>query len=237
MLVEIWSDIMCPFCYIGKHQFEKAFQKLPFKEEVEVIYKSYQLNPAYYHIAGDSTYGFLSRSKGISEEQAKEMTANVVAMGKASGLDINFDTNIPANTFKAHELIHFAATHNKAKETTERLFVAHFVQGLNIEDLSVLVQLATELGLPADETKEALNSDRYARAVRQDIQEAAQLGIRGVPFFLFDRKYALSGAQGTEAFEEVLTKSFEEWKANKPEITFLNKDNTAPNCAEDGCEI
>ncbi|WP_099367679.1 DsbA family oxidoreductase [Sphingobacterium sp. 1.A.4] len=219
MLIEIWSDIMCPFCYIGKHQFDKALNALPFKEDIEVQYKSYQLNPEYTHVEGDSTYGFLSRSKGISMEQAKEMTNHVVQMGKQARVHINFDTNIPANTFKSHELIHFAASKGKAKEMKERLFEAHFTEGLNIEKLEVLVQLATEVGLLAEETKEALQTDRYATAVRQDLHEARQIGIRGVPFFLFDRKYAVSGAQGVEAFTEVLEKSYQEWKDNKPEIT------------------
>ncbi|GAA4144025.1 DsbA family oxidoreductase [Sphingobacterium kyonggiense] len=237
MLIEIWSDIMCPFCYIGKHQFENALNQLTFKSDIEVQYKSYQLNPEYHYVAGDTTYGFLSRSKGISVEQAKEMTGHVVQMASQVGLNIDFDTNIPANTFKSHELIHFAASQNKAKEMKERLFQAHFEQGKNIEDQAVLVQLAEEVGLNPEEAREALKTDRYATAVRRDLQEAKQIGIRGVPFFLFDRKYAVSGAQGADAFQEVITKSYEEWKANKPDITFLKSNDDAPNCGNDGCTI
>ncbi|MGM1430486.1 DsbA family oxidoreductase [Sphingobacterium lactis] len=237
MLIEIWSDIMCPFCYIGKDHFEKALAQLSFKDELEVVYRSYQLDPNYHHQAGDTTYSYLSQSKGMPIDQVRAMTGQVVQMAKQTGLVIDFDRSIPANTFKSHELIHYAASVGKGTEMKGRLFKAHFEEGLNIEDESVLVTLATEVGLDAAGTKEALSSDTYAYEVKQDLNEAKQIGIRGVPFFLFNRKYAVSGAQPTDAFVEVLEKSFSEWRESNPKITFLNPDKDAPSCTDDSCSI
>ncbi|WP_313190989.1 DsbA family oxidoreductase [Sphingobacterium sp.] len=237
MLIEIWSDIMCPFCYIGKHHFEKALDSFIFKDEIKVAYKSYQLDPNYHYQDGDSTYSYLSRSKGMPMEQVKEMTGNVEQMAKNAGINIDFATNIPANTFKAHELIHFAATQGKGAEMKERLFQAHFSGGLNIEKDEELVSLAEEIGLDKKQAEEALNSDQYAYEVKQDLAEAQQIGIRGVPFFLIDRKYAVSGAQPVDVFTEVLEKSFSEWKEKNPPIIFFKSDDSAPSCTDDKCDI
>ncbi len=218
MLVEIWSDIMCPFCYIGKQHFEKALNSLSFKDKIEVLYKSYQLDPNYHNESGENTYAYLSRSKGMSTDQVKEMTGNVEQMGQKAGLIIDFSKNIPANTFMAHQLIHFANTEGKAIEITGRLFKAHFEEGLDIGKEDVLATLAEEEGLSPELTKQALHSDQFAYEVKQDINEAQQIGVRGVPFFLFDRKYALSGAQPIEVFVEVLEKSYQEWLENNRDI-------------------
>ena len=237
MLIEIWSDIMCPFCYIGKAHFEKALDSVSFKDEIEVIYKSYQLDPNYQHLPGDTTFKYLSRSKGMSLEQVKEMTSHVEQMGKNAGLIINFNTSVPANTFKSHELIHFAASIGKAKEMKERLFKAHFQEGLNIQDSEILLTLSANIGLSKESTNEALKSDKYAYDVKQDVAEAQQLGIRGVPFFLFNRKYAVSGAQPEQVFVEVLQKSYTEWKESDSAFTFLAGDESSPSCTDDKCDI
>jgi len=228
---------MCPFCYIGKQHFDKALDSLSFKNEIEVVYKSYQLDPNYHHVDGDTTYKYLSESKGMSIEQVKEMTSHVEQMGRNAGINIDFSTNIPANTFKAHELIHFAATEGKATAIKERLFKAHFEEGLNIEDDNVLLTLAKEVGLSEDEAKEAIHSDKYAYEVKQDFAEAQQIGVRGVPFFLLNRKYAVSGAQPEGAFIEALEKSFSEWKESNPSIAFLGGDSSAASCTDDNCSI
>ena len=237
MLIEIWSDIMCPFCYIGKQHFDKALNSVSFKNEIEVQYKSYQLDPNYHNEAGDTTYSYLSRSKGMPMEQVKEMTGNVEQMGKNAGITIDFSTNIPANTFKSHELIHFAASLDKGAEMKERLFKAHFAEGLNIENNEVLLKLASDVGFSEEDAAAAIDSDKYAYEVKQDLAEAQQIGIRGVPFFLFNRKYAVSGAQPVDVFVEVLEKSFAEWKESNPNITFLNGDSSAPSCNDDSCSI
>ncbi|TDG37411.1 DsbA family oxidoreductase [Pedobacter changchengzhani] len=238
MKVEIWSDVMCPFCYIGKRHFEKALEKLPFKDEIEVDWKSYQLNPEYHNTNNETVYEYLSRSKGMPIEQAKQMGAQVADMAKQAGLTINFDTNIPANTFNAHRLIHLAAKHNLQDLAEETLFEAHFVNSKNIGETSVLIDLAVEIGLDKVEAAQVLNSDEFAEAVRYDVYESQNLGIRGVPYFVMDRKFGVSGAQPVQAFVEALTQSFTEWKEVQPKttLTSLNKSNDAI-CDENGCEI
>ncbi|MBC6110173.1 DsbA family protein [Pedobacter fastidiosus] len=238
MKVEIWSDVMCPFCYIGKRHFEQAIDRLPFKNEIEVDWKSYQLNPEYHNTNNETVYEYLSRSKGMPIEQAKQMTKQVVDMASNAGLTIDFDKNIPANTFNAHRLIHLAAKHNLQDLAEEKLFEAHFVQSRNIGETSVLVDVAGEIGLDKAEAEEVLNSDQFAEAVRYDVYESQSLGIRGVPYFVMDRKYGVSGAQPVQAFTDALTQSFTEWKETQPKstLTSLNKTDDAV-CDENGCEI
>ena len=238
MKVEIWSDVMCPFCYIGKRHFEQAIEKLPFKSEIKVDWKSYQLNPEYHNTNNETVYEYLSRSKGVSIEQAKQMTKQVVDMADNAGLTIDFDKNIPANTFNAHRLIHLAAKHNLQDFAEEKLFETHFVQSRNIGEISVLVDLAEEIGLDKLEAEQVLASDQFAEAVRYDIYESQNLGIHGVPYFVMDRKYGVSGAQPVQAFTDALTQSFTEWKSSQPKttLTSLNKNDDAI-CDENGCEI
>lgn len=238
MKVEIWSDVMCPFCYIGKRHFEKAIENLPFKNEVEIEWKSFQLNPEYQNTNNEDLYTYLARSKGMSVAQAKQMTTQVVAMAENVGLNIDFDTNVPANSFDAHRLIHYAASKGLQDQAEEALFHAHFMEGKNIAKADVLMEIAKSLGLDAAETLSILKSDDFAEGVRYDIYESQQLGVRGVPYFVFDRKYALSGAQPIDAFEGALTQSFTEWKATQPQtqLTSLNKNDDAV-CDENGCEV
>lgn len=238
MKVEIWSDVMCPFCYIGKRHFEQAIEKLPFKNEIEVNWKSYQLNPEYHNTTNETVYEYLSRSKGMPIDQAKQMAKQVVEMAEKAGLTIDFDQNIPANTFNAHRLIHLAATHQLQDLAEEKLFEAYFVNSKNIGDENVLIDLAVEIGLDKNEAKQVLQSDQFAEEVRYDVYESQNLGIQGVPYFVMDRKYGVSGAQPVQAFTDALTQSFMEWKETQPKasITSLNKNNDAI-CDENGCEI
>jgi predicted DsbA family dithiol-disulfide isomerase len=238
MKVEIWSDVMCPFCYIGKRHFEAAVAELPFKDEIEVEWKSFQLNPDYYNTDNEDLYSYLARAKGMSVEQAKQMTGQVVAMANSAGIALNFDKNIPANSFDAHRLIHLAKQHNLQNEAEEKLFEAHFINSKNIADKTVLINIATDLGIDKAEAEQVLNSDKFAESVRYDVYESQKLGIRGVPYFVLDRKYAISGAQPIQAFGDALKQSFTEWKSAQPkvELTSLNKNNDAV-CDENGCEI
>ncbi|PWS27921.1 disulfide bond formation protein DsbA [Pedobacter yonginense] len=238
MKVEIWSDVMCPFCYIGKRHFEQAIEKLPFKNEIVVDWKSYQLNPEYHNTNNETVYDYLSRSKGMPIEQAKQMTKQVVEMASNAGLTIDLDHNIPANTFNAHRLIHLASKHNLQDLAEEKLFEAHFVQSRNLGENSVLIDVAVEMGLDKTEAEQVLNSDQFAEAVRYDLYESQNLGIRGVPYFVLDRKYGISGAQPVQAFTEALTQSFTEWKSAQPKdtITSLNTKNDAM-CDEDNCKV
>ncbi len=229
---------MCPFCYIGKRHFERAIDKLPFKNEIEVEWKSYQLNPEYHNENNETIYDYLSRSKGMPIEQAKQMTKQVSDMASNAGLNMNFDTNVPANTFNSHRLIHLAAKHGLQDLAEEKLFEAHFVRSLNLGDDLILIQLAEEIGLDKSEAEEVLSGNEFAEAVRYDVYESQNLGIRGVPYFVMDRKYGVSGAQPVEAFEDALKQSFTEWKSAQPktQITSLNKNDDAV-CDENGCEI
>lgn len=212
MKVEIWSDVMCPFCYIGKRHFESAIEKMPFQNEVEIEWKSFQLNPDYHNTNNEDLYTYLARSKGMSVVQAKQLTGQVVAMANNAGLAIDFEKNIPANSFKAHQFLHLAKSKNLQNEAEEALFKAHFIDGLDISKEEVILNIARDLGVDEIEAQALLKNNKYAEAVNHDIYESKQLGIGGVPYFVFDRKYALSGAQPIETFEAALKQSFEEWK-------------------------
>ena len=210
MKVEVWSDVVCPFCYIGKTHFDAALAQFAEKENIEFVWKSFQLNPNLRTNLDQTLYEHLSESKGISVEQAKGMGSHAAQMGTQSGLELNFDKSVVANSFNSHRLIHFAKANGKQQKMKARLFKAYFTEGKNIDDTETLIALAKEIGLDTAAAKAVLDSDKYADSVRSDIQESQQLGVRGVPFFVFDRKYAVSGAQPVEAFLQNLEKSFSE---------------------------
>jgi predicted DsbA family dithiol-disulfide isomerase len=210
MKVEIWSDIMCPFCYIGKKRFEDALQQFEHGKKVEIEWRSFQLDPHMQYIPGHDTYDMLSLSKGMSREQAKQLTGNVVRMAEASGLTINFDTSIPANTLDAHRLTHLASKYGLQNAAEEALFKAHFEEGKNISDHEVLAQIGESIGLEAAEVTQMLKTDDYKDNVRQDIYDAQAIGVRGVPYFVIDRRYAISGAQESSIFLSALQQSWDE---------------------------
>lgn len=218
MKVEIWSDVMCPFCYIGKRKFETAFAQFPHKDKVQLVWKSFQLSPELKTQPGKNIHQFLAEHKGISVQEAKGMNDYVTQLAKQVGLTYNFDSSIVANSFNAHRFTHFAKQHNKQNEAEELLFRSYFTDGKNIDDLQTLVALGKEIGLDETALKAALENGSYADDVQADIHEAGQVGVRGVPFFVFDRKYAVSGAQESGAFLGALQKSFDEWQAANPAI-------------------
>jgi len=208
MKIEIWSDIMCPFCYIGKRKFEAALAKFEHKEEVEIVWKSFQLNPDMKTDPKKNINQYLAEIKGWSLDQAKEMNDRVTGIAKAVGLQYDFDKAIVANSFDAHRLIQFAKSEGKGDAAEERLFKAYFTEGKNISDHSILIHLASEIGLDTTEVKNMLDSTNYANEVNNDIREALEIGVRGVPFFLIDRKYAVSGAQESEIFTQAFIKAW-----------------------------
>lgn len=212
MKIEIWSDVMCPFCYIGKRHLEKAMETLPFNSEIDIEWKSYQLNPEYHNNTNESLYDYLARAKGMSVEQAKQLTGNVIEMANKVGLSLDFERSIPANSFDAHRFLHYAKTKGLQNEAEEALFQAHFIEGKDIASKEVLSAIGQTLGLVKPEIDSALAGDDFTEAVKYDGYESQQIGIRGVPYFVFDRKYALSGAQPIEAFIAAITQSFTEWK-------------------------
>ena len=211
--IEIWSDIMCPFCYIGKRKFEAAMSQFEGKDDVEIIWKSYQLSPDMVTDSSKNINQYLSEHKGISIQEAERMNAYVTNMAAKEGLAYNFDKTVVANSFKAHQFAHFAKQYGKQDEAEEKLFQAYFTDGKNMDDDAVLIQMAAELGLDTTALKAALQNGTYAEEVLADIKEAEDIGVRGVPFFVFDRKYAVSGAQDSKVFLQMLEKAHEERKS------------------------
>lgn len=232
MKVEIWSDVVCPFCYIGKRKFEAALAQFEHKSQVQVEWKSFQLNPNMKTDPSRKLVQMLAEEKGIDPVQANAMMQQAAVMARQSGLTYHFEQAIPANTQRAHELLHFAKAQGKQDEAEEVLFRAHFTEGKNVDDLPTLAALASEIGLDPTAMQTALSQKLYAPAVQGDITEAAQLGVRGVPFFVFNRKYAISGAQDVSLFLETLQKSFAEWKATQPQAALQVTEGHA--CTPDG---
>ena len=218
MKVEIWSDTVCPFCYLGKHKFENALAQFADRDNIEVEWKSFQLNPGLVTDTTISINQYLAEVKGYPIEQAAKMNERFSQSGKALGLEYNFDKVVVANSYRAQNLIHFANIQGLQNEMEERLFKAYFTDGLNIDDLSVLVLLATETGLNIDGMEQAMENKKYENEVQKDIAEASQLGIHGVPFFVFNHKFAVNGAQETPVFLDTLKKSFTAWCNDHPEI-------------------
>ena len=218
MKIEIWSDVMCPFCYIGKRNFETALAQFSDKENIEVEWKSYQLDPSLSETAEESQEDYLIKRKGMNREQVQGMLTHVTEMAKQVGLEYHLDKSLMVNSQKAHQLIQFAKTKNLGDQIEERLFKAFFTEGKNIADIETLTQLGREIGLDENELQAAFTDDQYKYQMTQDIQEGQQIGVKGVPFFVFDRKYGVSGAQPSEAFLETISKSFTEWRKNNPEV-------------------
>ncbi|MET3535282.1 DsbA family oxidoreductase [Chryseobacterium limigenitum] len=232
MKVEIWSDVMCPFCYIGKHNFEQALEKLPFKDEVEVEWKSFQLDPTLDSSETKTTTEYFKEKKGFPDAQAQQMIGQVAQMGKMSGIDFNFEKALITNTFSSHKLIHLAKKYNKASEAEETLFEAHFLEGKNVGDLEVLVSIAEKLEINQEEARQVLSSNQFDNEVNQDITDAKSNGISGVPFFILNGKYAVSGAQPVEAFAEALQQTYKETV-----VPFKDISNGGASCDADGCSI
>jgi predicted DsbA family dithiol-disulfide isomerase len=200
MKIEIWSDIACPFCYMGKRKFDIALAQFEGREGVQIEWKSFLLNPELKTDPNRSIFQYLSEIKGFPEEQARQMMTQITESGSAIGLDYQFDQVVLANTVKAHQLLHEARIQGFQHEMEERLFEAHFVEGKNIDDVNILVNLASEVGMNITALDVKILSGQYTTELEADIELAQQFGVRGVPFFVFDRKYAVSGAQEPETF-------------------------------------
>lgn len=228
MKVEVWSDIMCPFCYIGKRNYEAALSKFADSNDIEIEWHSFQLDPAIKNSVGkkEDLIQYLATRKGISYEQSAQMHDNVVQMAKASGLHYNFDIAIMANSFDAHRMIQMAKTKGLGDEAEEILFKAYFTQGKDFGNHQTLIDLGKEIGLSEEDVNTSLNNETYSSLVRNDINEADSLGISGVPFFLFNRKIAISGAQPSSVFLETLRKSHQEWKKQNINLELEIKEGT-----------
>jgi predicted DsbA family dithiol-disulfide isomerase len=211
MRVEIWSDIACPWCYIGRRRFEKALDQFEHREQVEVIWRSFQLDPNAPRDYAGTVNDLLAQRYGMSQEKAESLNAQVSALAAQEGLEYHLDRAHPVNSLDAHRLIHLAADHGLQGQMKERLQKAYFTEGLVVSDLDALVKLAVEVGLDADETRQILQGSLYSDAVRADVRRAQMIGVNGVPFFVLDEKYAISGAQPVEIFLTALERA---WKDN-----------------------
>jgi predicted DsbA family dithiol-disulfide isomerase len=212
LVVEIWSDVMCPFCYIGKRQFERALAKFEHKEEVEVIWRSFELNPSVKTDTMLSVVDYLSKNKGIPLEEAKSMADYATNMARGVDLEYHFEKAVVANSFKAHQFVHFAKEFGKQSIAEEALFKAYFTDGKNTDDTKVLLSLATEIGLDSKKLETALANGTFSKDVKADELKAQQLGINGVPFFYLNESIQLSGAQDSKEFLKALNKAYSEWK-------------------------
>jgi predicted DsbA family dithiol-disulfide isomerase len=196
--VDVWSDIACPWCYIGKRKFEDAASR--FDGDVEVEYHSFELSPdTPVDFEGDEV-DFLAKHKGMPADQVRGMLDHVTGIAAEVGLDYDFSSLHHTNTVKAHQLLHFAKARGLQLEMTERLLAAYFVEGLHVGRTADLADLAAEVGLDRDQVVASLESDQHLADVRADQQQAQSFGITGVPFFVLEGKYGISGAQAPEAF-------------------------------------
>ncbi len=231
--IEIWSDIACPWCYIGKRRFADTLAAFPQRDRIVVTWRSYQLAP-------DTPAGLkkpeieaLVEMKGMPADQVRQMFSQVSATAAQVGLDIDFDTVIAANTFDAHRLLHLAG--DKRDELLEALFRAHFVGGAIVDDREALVRIAVSVGLDADQIRADLDSDAAADAVRADLLEARQLGVTGVPFFVANRAVAVSGAQTKDVFLALLERAISDADSAEPVVDPVADD--ADGCGGDTCAV
>ncbi|MEU6365935.1 DsbA family oxidoreductase [Streptomyces sp. NPDC046931] len=235
MRVEIWSDIACPWCYVGKARFEKALEAFPHRDEVEVVHRSFELDPD--RAKGDvqPVLGLLAKKYGMTEAQAQAAENNLGAQAAAEGLDYRTTGRDHGNTFDMHRLLHLAKERDRQDELIQILYRANFAEERSLfsEGDDRLVELAVEAGLDADDARGVLaDPTAYADAVRADEREAAELGARGVPFFVLDRTYGVSGAQPAEVFTQALTQA---WGERSP--LRLIEDGGAEACGPDGCAV
>jgi predicted DsbA family dithiol-disulfide isomerase len=227
MDVEIWSDIACPWCYIGKRRFEAALAAFAHRDEVTVTWRSFELDPGAPAEAGDLVEE-LAAKYGSSVEQARSMQAQMTEVAAGEGLDFHFETTRGGNTLDGHRLVHLAAEHGLQDAMKERLLRAYLSEGELIADPATLERLGREVGLPEDEVREVIGGDRFTAEVRDDERTAASLGISAVPFFVVDRRFGAAGAQSPEVLGSLLDQA---WDARTP-LSLVAEGDV---CGPDGC--
>jgi len=233
--VEIWSDVVCPWCYIGKRRFEAALDRFEQRDDVEVVWRSFELDPSApaTGVPGGSTER-LAAKYGTTVEAARQMQQRVTDAAAGEGLDFNIDVAVPANTVDAHRVIHLAERAGLQGAMKERLLKAHFTDGEAVGEVETLVRLAAEVGLDADDVRSLLATDELTDAVRADESEARALGISGVPFFVIDRRYGVSGAQPSEHLLEALQTA---WADSHPLAMVSTGASDEQACGPDGGAI
>jgi len=231
MKVEIWSDVVCPWCYIGKRRFEQAVERFEHADEVEVVWRSFELDPGAPRVRTEPHAQHLARKYGVSLQQVEAMDARLIGEAKKEGLQFHLAESKGGNTFDAHRLIHFAAGSDRAGEMKERLMKAYFTEGVAIGERAELVRLAVEIGFDEADVKAMLSSDRFASEVRADEARARAFGISGVPFFAVDERYGVSGAQPADALLDVLRQAYV-----NSQMVMVGGDD-AGSCADGSCDI
>jgi predicted DsbA family dithiol-disulfide isomerase len=210
MKITIWSDFVCPFCFIGESHLNKALENFEHAEEVEIEYKSFLLMPDGEYVPGLNYAQTFAELKGVPIEQSKAMLKQVTDMADASGVDINYDIAQLASTSDAHRVFQYAKEQGKGNEFFHRLYAAHFSEGEVLSEIETIVRLAEEVGLDGVEVRKIMENSENTEKVTKDISESRSMGVQGVPFFVFDDKYAVSGAQPVQAFNQILNKVWEE---------------------------
>jgi len=237
MKVEIWSDIACPWCYIGKRRFEKALRGFEHAAEVSVAWRSFELDPASPPVReGDPTRA-LAAKYGISVEQAADFQARMTRAAAEEGLSFDFSALRPGNTFDAHRLLHLAGELGRGDKLHERLFAAYLCEGQAIGDRGVLARLAEESGIDAERARNLIGSDTYGDRVHAEEQEAAELGISGVPFFVIDRTYGLSGAQPSDRILAALRQAWAERPRSVPVQVRGDSEGETASCEDGRCNV
>jgi predicted DsbA family dithiol-disulfide isomerase len=229
MHVEIWSDIACPWCYVGKRRFEAALAAFEHRDDVTVTWRSFELDPSAPADRGVDAATHLADKYGTSREQAVAMNEKMTSTAAGEGLDFHFERVRGGNMFDAHRVVHLAKAHGLQDAMKERLMRAYLTEGELMSDHAVLQRLAAEVGLPEDEVRDLLATDRFADAVRDDERTASALGIHAVPFFVVDRRIGASGAQPPEVLGELLRRA---WADSQPAIPVVAAGDT---CGVDGC--
>jgi predicted DsbA family dithiol-disulfide isomerase len=235
MRIEIWSDVVCPWCFIGKRRLERALDGFAHRDDVEVVYRSFELDPSAPTPATERMDQVLARKYGGGEENARRMMAQVTQVAADEGLEYHLDRTLRGNTVDAHRLLHLALDESGPRvqaELKESLMTAYFTRAEDITDPDVLRKAATDAGLDPSRVDAVLASREYAEAVRADVDQARAFGASGVPFFVVDRKYAVSGAQPTEVFTQVLDRA---WTESHPQLTVLGQGADGDVCGPDGC--
>jgi len=233
--VDIWSDIACPWCYVGKRRFETALEGFPYRDQVEVVWHSFELDPSAPAGPGQSMRAILAQKYGGGEAGAQGMLDSMTRTAVGEGLEYHFERVQPTNTLLAHQVLHLAAEKGLQDAVKERLLRAFFTEGEFLGDRETLVRLGAEAGLQAEEVRAALASDAYAQAVRQDEAQARALGISGVPFFVLGGKYGVSGAQSPEVLRGALEQL---WTETHPApLTLLGEGTPAESCEDGSCAL
>ena len=237
MKVEIWSDVVCPWCYVGKRHFEEALSQFGHADQVDVEWRSFELDPDSPARVGLSMDVILQRKYGMTEEQAQSANRRMTDLAAGVGLEYHLDSVQAGNTFDAHRLIHLAARHGLGDAMKERLLAAYFTEGRSVGDHQGLAELAEEVGLDPVEVKETLAGDAFAADVRHDEARAQSLGVSGVPFFVIDERYGISGAQPAEVLLGALDQA---WAEANP-LTMVTTEGSDrggdPTCADGSCAV